>query len=86
VTVFGRRGESIAQYLLKGTRVVVAGRFQHRHFTRQDGSPGCALEVIATDIDFASSTRPESTPAAGSSQPTGPRAIEEVLTDEDVPF
>ncbi len=86
VTMFGRRAEAIAQYLRKGTRVVVAGRFQHRTFARQDGSPGCVLEVLATDIDFASSGRPEGTPATRSLQGPGPRPSEDVLADEDVPF
>src|ERR687886_2381672 len=57
VSLFGKRGEAIAQYLLKGTRVAVVGRFQHRSYTRQDGTPGCSLDVIASEIDFAGGRR-----------------------------
>jgi single-strand DNA-binding protein len=85
VTLFGKRGEALAQYLLKGTRVAVVGRFQHRLYTRQDGTAGCALDVLATEIDFAGGARPEGTPAAQATR--GPsRPVEEALADGDVPF
>ena len=101
VSLFGKRGEALAQYLLKGTRVAVVGRFQHRTFTRQDGTVGCALDVIASEIDLAGGGRPaaeaaefdETTPAPSrAEEPTGSRPrqvrpVEEVLADDnDVPF
>jgi single-strand DNA-binding protein len=100
VSLFGRRGEAIAQYLLKGTRVAVVGRFQHRTFTRQDGTVGCALDVIASEIDFAGGGRPtaeaadeeDTTPAPPRAEettrrrPRHVRPVEDVLADEDVPF
>jgi single-strand DNA-binding protein len=101
VSLFGKRGEAIAQYLLKGTRVAVVGRFQHRTFTRQDGTVGCALDVIASEIDFAGGGRPvaeagdldETTPTPARadeptrSRPRPARPVEEVLADDDdVPF
>ena len=77
--------EVIAQYLLKGTRVAVVGRLQHRTYTRQDGTPGCSLDVIASEIDFAGGTRrdPES-----DTMPMHTAVLHPVesLADEEVPF
>ena len=86
VTIFGRRAEALAQYLLKGTRVAVVGRFQCRTYTRQDGTPGYSLDVVASEIDFAGGTRPEGAPAAQGSRPGTSRPADEDLPDEDVPF
>ena len=86
VTVFGKRGEALAPYLLKGTRVAVVGRFQHRTYTRQDGSPGCSLDVIATEIDFAGGTRSEGTLSAQASRTGAPRPAADLPDADDVPF
>ena len=53
VALFGPRGEALQRYLLKGTRVTVVGRLSHRHYTRQDGTPGCSLDIVANEIDFS---------------------------------
>ena len=86
VTMFGKRGEALAPYLLKGTRVAVVGRFQHRTYTRQDGSPGYSLDVIATEIDFAGGSRTEGAPGAPARQTGEAHPVEDVNTDDDVPF
>jgi single-strand DNA-binding protein len=100
VSLFGKRGEAIVQYLTKGSRVAVVGRLQHRSYTRQDGTVGCALDVTASEIDFAGSGRPAADAAESEDlTPAPPRAeetprrrprqvqpVEEVLADEEVPF
>ena len=87
VSLFGKRGEAIAQYLLKGTRVAVVGRFQHRAYTRQDGTPGCSLDLIATEIDFMGSPRQGAEPEPTTSRrPVLLRPVDEIPADEDVPF
>ena len=87
VRLFGKRGEALAPYLLKGTRVAVVGRLQHRHSTRQDGSPGCSLDVIASEIDFSGGGRRETeeTPAVASAHPAA-HNLASGMDDEDVPF
>jgi single-strand DNA-binding protein len=85
VSLFGKRGEAIAQYLLKGTRVAVVGRLQHRNYTRQDGTSGCSLDVIASEIDFAGGGRRDTENDAVLAHPAAVHAGEN-LADEDVPF
>jgi single-strand DNA-binding protein len=89
VALFGPRGEALQRYLLKGTRVTVVGRLSHRHYTRQDGTPGCSLDIVANEIDF-STPRSEATDdtAGPDRQPRGAGPQATVIDDnqDDVPF
>jgi len=89
VTLFGPRGEAIQRYLLKGTRVTVVGRLSHRHYTRQDGAPGCSLDVVANELDFSAPRGDAPDSAVASDRP--PRAVSPQTTAgddniDDVPF
>ena len=55
VTVFGKRAETLGQYLKKGTRVFVAGRLEARPWTDQQGQVRAGLEVVASEVEFMSS-------------------------------
>lgn len=52
-TMFGARAESIAQYLVKGTKVAVSGRLRYSTWEK-DGQHRSKLEVIVDDIEFMS--------------------------------
>ena len=52
VTVFGRQGETAAQYLAKGRGVAVDGRLSWREYTTQDGQKREAVEIIADTVQF----------------------------------
>ncbi len=76
VTRFGKQAEVLAQYLLKGTLVLVEGRLKPdkntgspKVFQKKDGSWGSSYEVTADTVRFLSS-----------------RGESEQLTDEEVPF
>src|SRR5262245_28981910 len=56
VSCFGRNATFAEQYLQKGRRVFVAGRFSTRSFTGQDGQSRTSLEITAdqlTSLDSA---------------------------------
>jgi single-strand DNA-binding protein len=55
VTVMGKRAESLANLLTKGTRVYVDGRLTAQPWTTQDGTIMAGLEMVASDVEFASS-------------------------------
>jgi single-strand DNA-binding protein len=74
--LFGKRAEALASYLVKGTRVTLAGRLTHRQYTRQDGTAGCALDVAVLALDFSGAPRPTGTEAAA----------ETVVESDEVPF
>jgi single-strand DNA-binding protein len=50
VTVFGRQAETLAERLMKGTRVYVEGRLESRQYETQNGGKGFSLDVIANEV------------------------------------
>jgi single-strand DNA-binding protein len=53
-TVFGKRAETLAQYLHKGSRVYVDGRLEARPWENRDGQPVAGLEITASEVEFMS--------------------------------
>ena len=54
IVVFGRQAETSAQYLKKGSNVMVEGRMQTRSWDGADGKKLYRTEVIADSIQFGS--------------------------------
>jgi len=52
VSVFGAQGENCSRFLAKGRAVAIDGRLRWREFTRQDGSKGQAVDVVAETVQF----------------------------------
>jgi single-strand DNA-binding protein len=65
VVVFGRQAETAAQYLKKGSSVLVEGRMQTRSWDGQDGKKQYRTEVVADRIQFGN--RPGDGSGSGSS-------------------
>jgi single-strand DNA-binding protein len=51
-TIWGKRGETAAQYLKKGSWVTVTGVPSLRKYEKRDGSEGTSLEVEVNDWGF----------------------------------
>ncbi len=82
VSVFGKSAETCAQYLKKGSSVLVEGRLTPdkqtgapRVYTRPDGTTGATYEVFANTVRFLSSKGEGG--AVGAPTPAS--------TDEDIP-
>lgn len=54
VMVFGKRAESLASLLKKGSRVFVDGRLEARPWTDNQGQVRAGLELVASDVEFMS--------------------------------
>ncbi|MEX2013590.1 MAG: single-stranded DNA-binding protein [Parcubacteria group bacterium] len=52
VVVFGRQAETTAQYLRKGSSVLVEGRMQTRSWEAADGTKKYRTEVVADRVQF----------------------------------
>jgi single-strand DNA-binding protein len=52
VTAWGRRGEVVAEYLSKGSPLMIRGRLQWREWDAQDGSKRQAVDVTADEVIF----------------------------------
>jgi single-strand DNA-binding protein len=87
ISTWGKLAETCANYLKKGRRVLVEGKIvvdpatgNPRTFTRNDGSTGSNLEVMANTVRFLSS-RNEDQAGYNSSD-----AVPTVAGDDDIPF
>ena len=81
VSLFGRRGETLAQHLRKGDPVLVSGEPMLRPWTDKEGSPRTSLEVVANDFAFIGGKRD-----SGEERPARAPAHTETPFDDDIPF
>ncbi len=96
IVVFGRQAETCAQYLKKGSGVLVEGRLQTRSWEK-DGAKQYRTEIVADRVQFgarASGSSSEPREARGGDQPgqegsSGGNEIEypsEEISPDDIPF
>lgn len=96
VVIFGRQAETTAQYLRKGSNVLVEGRMQTRSWDGADGQKKYRTEIVADRIQFgpraggvAPSNDSASAKATTDTQPAPPDTIEypeENINVDDIPF
>lgn len=62
VSVWGKRGENVNQYLSKGSKCLIEGKLKPdtttgspRIWTRQDGTVGASFEITASNVVFLDS-------------------------------
>jgi single-strand DNA-binding protein len=80
VVVWGKQAEASAQYLEKGSPVMVEGRLQTREWEGKDGQRRNVVEVVAERIQFLG--RPKAAAVPGDVEP-----VEESMAPvDDVPF
>ena len=94
--LFGRRAESLAAYLLKGTKVAVEGRLSMDEWTGQDGQKRRKLEVIVSELELMSRNGGQGNgqQRMDYGQPSAQQAVKqqwpganvEPYADEDIPF
>ena len=48
--IFGKRGEAVAHYLVKGTQVAISGELTNREYTDKDGNKRYSLDVRVNDL------------------------------------
>ena len=85
VAVFGKSAENCAEYLRKGSGVLIDGDLVQRRWEAQDGQKRSKVEILARDIQFLTSkgdsdqgSKP-SGESAGSAEPPP-------VDDDDFPF
>ena len=84
-SLFGKRAESLAQYLTKGQSVTVSGNVTQREYTDKDGNKRTAMDVRVNDIALQGGKRDEAPRQAAPAQRQAP-ARESFEMDSDVPF
>lgn len=90
--MFGKRGEAVAPYLLKGQLVGVSGELTNREYTDKDGNKRTSLDVRVNDLTLLGkrdgAPQERSQPAPQRQQPAPAKAAAEGGGDWDldVPF
>ena len=79
VTAWRQLGENCARFLDKGRKVYVRGAVALHTFTKNDGTNGASMEVVADDVEFLSPRVSDETPA---NVPAGFAAVE----SDELPF
>ena len=94
-TMFGRRAEALAPYLLKGTKCAVQGRLHYSSWEdRGTGQRRSRLDVTVDEVEFLSSRDGgrrdggRNMGAAGAPRQRGhvQQQIADAYSDEDIPF
>lgn len=90
-SLFGKRAESLAQYLTKGQAVTVSGTVTEREYTDKDGTQKKAMEIRVQDValqggkrDAAPAPAPARAPAPQKAAPAGGSGFADM--DDDIPF
>ncbi len=101
VVTFGRQAENVAQYMTKGSSMLVEGRMQTRSWDAPDGTKKYRTEIVAEKIQFGpkgganaggsfnKSEAKASSPAEDSGSAGGFDTIEypeEDINPEEIPF
>jgi single-strand DNA-binding protein len=76
VTVFGRTAEVSAEYLNKGSKVLIHGRLKQDRWENEDGEKRQKVKIIANNVQFMD---PKNTATAPASQ-------EQSKSGKDLPF
>ena len=82
---WGKVGDIIAQYVHKGSPLLVSGRLDQRSYQDKDGNKRSAVEVVVADFNSVGSGRSDnSSPSAPSSnQSTNSKSQDVVIEDID---
>ena len=73
VTVWGKSGETVAQYFTKGMPIFVEGRLQVRTWETEDGQKRSSVDIVAESWQFVGSRRQQSDAPA-------------TIPEDDIPF
>lgn len=95
IVAFGRQAETTAQYLKKGSSVLVEGRMQTRSWDAQDGTKRYRTEIIADRIQFgprkeggSGASQQANEPSSKTAQEDNSETIDypEEINPDDIPF
>ncbi len=79
IVVFGRQAETVAQYMKKGSQVMVEGRMQTRSWDDAGtGTKKYRTEIIADRVQFGSAGGP-----SGGSRPSTPQSANTAPKEDD---
>lgn len=85
-SLWGKRADSLAPYLMKGQGVAISGELSLRKYKSKDGTEGASMEVRVADVTLIGNKEdraPMTPQMASKSMPKGDGGFDNF---EDVPF
>ena len=87
-SMFGKRGETLCQYMTKGSKVTVAGSVSEREWTDKGGNKRKSLDIRVSDVALQGEKHTDASPKPAPKQeekaPAGGSGFEDM--DDDIPF
>lgn len=84
---WGKPGEIIAQYVKKGSPLLVSGRLDQRSYEDKDGNKRSAIEVVVEDFNFVGSgNRDESASPKHNEMESAPVVDDKPIDLSEIPF
>lgn len=87
-SMFGKRADAVAPYLLKGQLVGVSGELSEREWNDKDGQKRTSMEVRVNDLTLLGKRDGAAAPQPARQQPARPPAPAPAggYEDDDIPF
>lgn len=86
VTAWRQQAEFVSKYFVKGSSICVVGSIQNRTWTDKQNIKHLATDIVADEVSFVDGkqdSEPAYTPSAYEPKPP---QMEEIKTDDDLPF
>ncbi len=80
---WGKVGEILAQYVKKGSPLLVSGRLDQRSYEDKDGNKRQAVEVVVEDFNFVGGGRGDDSSLSPSSSSSPAKKAEPVVSEID---
>jgi len=84
--LWGKRAETLAPMLLKGTKVGIVGELTNRPYKAKDGTDKFSLEIRINDLTLLGSKGDTSTASVQNNQPPAHQSTSIDDVENDLPF
>jgi len=85
-SLFGKRAESLGQYILKGTKVTISGQVTEDVWTDKNGQERRTMKVRVNDIALQSKRESGDAPQEERRQAPKPAPVQDSFDSEEIPF
>lgn len=86
IVVWRGLADNCHKYLTKGSKCSVVGVIQTRSYDAQDGSKRYATDIVAEEVEFLSTKKPEETKGEPKKEAKAEQTKFEPIDDDNLPF
>ena len=83
-TAFGKLGEIVGEYLVKGSQVYISGRMKTEKYTSKDGQEKYSTKIVVQNMQMLGSKQQSDDSQPSDSKPSQGVGFDDI--DDDIPF